>query len=394
MNRLQAIMRKKRNRSLLISKISLWLIFFTLSIFIGNDQGRCNELSANHLPILPDCPCFTASQDDIRSLPIVLSLKQELRARRLIQNAIIVTTHDHCFHSADFKNQKVSGITARVIAVTTDGLYWRRGARHDISHLFVEWFQYGRNVIRSIDDKIVENYGSLIIARKTSDLIQANREGKQAVILAFEGTRPLQGQIENLIKFHQMGLRVLQLYWSVPNQVITQDGYISSFAREVIRNAERLGIVIDLTHLPDRAFWPTLEVITLPPIVSHTAVAALGGGGDPLSDERILALAKKGGVIGLHFSGGYIKAQHGRLSYRDLVDHIDYIKKLVGINYIALGPDWFPERNIGDYVTSPFNKEGLYNIIGEMIRRDYSDDEIKNILGLNLIRLFGNVWKN
>jgi membrane dipeptidase len=202
----------------------------------------------------------------------------------------------------------------------------------------------------------------LLIARTTDDIRRAKRENKVAIILSFEGAKTLGGKVENVERYHNQGLRELQLFWAVPNELKTENGRgLSRFGEQVVAEMNRLGIVIDTSHMAAEAFGHVLELSTRPIIISHGAVRALQGGdrvvqasaGDKLSGSDIVddiglrALAKNGGVLCLHFvTPDYIKPRHGtpRGSVADWVDHAAYIRDLVGIDHVALGPDYFPER--------------------------------------------------
>ena len=105
------------------------------------------------------------------------------------------------------------------------------------------------------------------------------------------------------------------------------------------------------------------------------------------------AIAKNGGAICLHFYQGYIRPHHGsRSTVEDLVDNMDYIKKLVGVNYIALGTDYFPEKGY-PWIRGSETMRDMPNVAREMVRRGYTDDEIQKVLGLNLVRVYRRVWQ-
>lgn len=349
-------------------------------------------LQAVELPVFPDIPCSAAP--DYQLFEVELSADQENRARRLYEDAVVITAHDHCFHEGDFRDWRKSGITARVLKATVDGIYWQNGKRYEIPVEVDGWFDRTMKVLTFIREHVVTNAAEFRIVRTVDDLLEAKKSGNQGVILALEGARPLEGRLENLKDFYAAGLRELQLYWSVPSPVKNEDGSLSQFGRQVIREMDRLGIVLDLSHMPDNAFWPALAVSQKPVVVSHTSVQALTGKADSLSDERIRAIASRRGAVCLHFFDHYIYARHGsNPTVVDLVDHIDYIRDLVGIEYVALGPDWFPESTYGDWIRGGQSMKDLPNVVREMVRRGYSDRDIQSVLGLNLLRIYGEVWK-
>ena len=140
-----------------------------------------------------------------------------------------------------------------------------------------------------------------------------------------------------------------------------------------------------------------METTTDPVVISHCAIAAVSGakpgGTDQLSDDTVRRMAKNGGAICMHFYEGYIRPRHGEhATVVDLVDHMDYIKRLVGIDSVALGVDYFPERG-WRFVEGAEKMRDMPNVVREMVRRGYSDEEIEKVLGLNLMRVYRKVWK-
>jgi membrane dipeptidase len=130
-------------------------------------------------------------------------------------------------------------------------------------------------------------------------------------------------------------LRELQLTWAVPNQLV-QAGLLTAFGKSVVKECNRLGLIVDLTHIPERAFYEVLEATDKPVIISHGAAKSVR---TDLDDKRLQAMAQTGGVIGIHFYSSYLGANP---TVEAVVDHIDYISSLVGIDHVGLGVDFFP----------------------------------------------------
>jgi membrane dipeptidase len=199
--------------------------------------------------------------------------------------------------------------------------------------------------------------------------------------------------------FYGMGLREMQLYWAVPNALKKADGTLSDFGIQVIGEMNRLGMVMDFSHMSAAAFDQAMRATRDPIVISHCAVAAVSnpgararGGTDQLDDKTIRAMADNGGVICLHFFDGYIRPHHGpNPTVEDLVDHIDYIKNLVGTEYVGLGVDYSPMKG-WRWIEGAEIMEGMVNVAREMVRRGYTDEEIERVLGLNLMRVYQQVW--
>ena len=252
--------------------------------------------------------------------------------------------------------------------------------------------------IEILDREVAASKGNVIVVRSVEDIIAAKRNNRPGVIMSFEGGRPLEGKIGNLRRFYDLGLRDLQLVWAVPSPLKSPDGRLTAFGEEVIREMNRLGIVIDLSHMTQAAFDQSLATTRRPVVISHCAVAAVtgagrGGGTDQLSDDGIRAIARNGGAICLHCYEGYIRPHHGgRATVEDLVDNMDYIKKLVGVDYVALGTDYLPERGYR-WIRGAETMRDMPNVAREMVRRGYTDEEIQKVLGLNLVRVYKRVWQ-
>jgi membrane dipeptidase len=220
--------------------------------------------------------------------------------------------------------------------------------------------------------------------------------------------------LQNLQYYYDMGLRELQLWWAVPNELKTADGrQFSQFGEDVILEMNRLGIVIDLSHMSGQAFGRALQLGKPPVIISHCSVGALYApprkrlyedpekdmpysGTDQLNDATIRAMAKYRGAICLHFvTPAYIQARHGtkKATVVDWVDHVAYIRDLVGIDYVSLGPDYFPAKG-WQWIEGAGRMSLLANVAREMVRRGFTDEEISKVLGGNLIRVFQQAWKS
>jgi len=352
---------------------------------------------ADLLPVAPDVPCAVASDQPASTFRVQLTPEQDNRAKRVYQRSIVITAHDHCFHPADFKDSDRVGITARTIKVTVDGHYRLGAKRYSIESEVAGWEERRKKALALLDHEIESSGGRLMHIRRVDDIVQAKRGGKLGIVLSFEGGRPLAGKIENLKMFYELGLRELQLYWAVPSALKNSDGTLSAFGAAVIRETNRLGIVTDFSHMPDAAFRQAVEITKHPVLISHCAVAKVSGvparGTDQLDDDTIRAVARTGGVICLHFYEGYIRPSRGpHATVEDLVDHMEYIKRIAGIDHIGLGLDFFPEKG-WRWIEGAERMPLLSNVAREMVRRGFTDQEIEKVLGRNLMRLYERVWK-
>lgn len=240
----------------------------------------------------------------------------------------------------------------------------------------------------------VETNSRLILARSAADIIRAKRDGCVAAILGIEDGEPLDGSLGALRLYHKLGLRNLGLVWGPPNGI----GYgvsatdpstsgLTKFGREVIAEANRLGIMIDVAHINEAGFWEVLELSEDPIINSHANARALYDHPRNMDDEQIRGLADKGGAICVNFV--FLSDSEADTSVDTVIDHIDYIVNLVGPDHVGIGTDFDglsspPPRGLEDVTR-------IYSITQGLTDRGYDRESVEKILGGNLVRIFSKV---
>ena len=372
---------------------TLWPVLLPLTVAVANAPP-----SADTFPLEAGISCEAANDQPRTPYVNRLTPEQERRALELYRRAIIITTHDHCHDPQDYLDAARAGITARTIKPLTDGYYRRGPERFPIEEPVVGWEARGRAMLTLMEKQAAESRGKIRIVRSVADIEKIKRDGAQGVILSFEGGRPLGGKLENVAMFQQLGLRELQLHWAVPSPLKSADGGLNEFGKDVIREANRVGLLIDISHMPERNFLPALETTRRPVVISHCAITFTAKterpNTDRLDDETIRRIAANRGVISLHFLEGYVQPQRGKehAGVEDLVDEMDHIKKVAGIDWIGLGPDYSPMKG-WRWIEGAESYAGMPNVVREMVRRGYTGEETEKVLGRNLMRLYGEVWK-
>jgi len=278
------------------------------------------------------------------------------------------------------------------------------------------------------------------LAKNISNFKKINKKGKIACVLGLEGGHSIEGNIALLRTFYRLGVRYMTLTWENSNPLASsaadtssQKGGLTEPGTEVIKEMDKLGMIIDISHLSEQAFWEVMELSKAPVIASHSCVKAICNHYRNLTDEQIKAIAKSGGVIGINFFSGYLDDDFRKASdsiYKEiqikseelkerfkgddkkieeetellyqnakfppptslskLVDHIDYIVKLVGPDYVALGSDF---DGIPAIPLEIKDASGLPTITQELLNRGYKDKDIKKILGGNFLRVFEEICK-
>ena len=257
--------------------------------------------------------------------------------------------------------------------------------------------------------------GKMKIIRSKKDLPERSMEGVTHFMLSLEGGGPLQGSLANLRHFYRLGIRVMQITHNDRNELadgLKDDtgGGLSKFGKEVVKEMNRLGMIVDLSHLSPHAFDEALEMSEYPVVNSHGNVRTIQNHPRNLTDDRLKKLAEKGGLTGILFLKDYVN--EGIATIEKLVDHIDYITNQVGIEHVGIGhlglyrelSEVFKTVTSGHYKKYwKLTQEGFppnlqdinqFNaLIKELIQRGYKDEDIKLILGGNFLRLMRQVLK-
>lgn len=243
-----------------------------------------------------------------------------------------------------------------------------------------------------------ENSDRIAPAFSYGDIRKANSDGKLAAVLSVEGGEVIEGDSGLLRMLHRLGIRMFSLVYHrseladgaleslVPRRYNRTDGRLTALGIEVLEELQRLGIVIDVSHLNDAGFWDLVEIVEKPIVASHSSCRALCNHPRNLSDEQIRAIAEKDGVIGVNFAPNFIHPV--KATVERVVDHIDHIVNLVGADYCGLGSDFDGIRStpegLEDVTCMP-------NVTKELVKRGYSSKEVYKILGENHLRVFKQV---
>jgi len=335
---------------------------------------------------------------------VKLTKAEEERALRLHRESLVVDTH--CDTLMQFMPQGRRGPPPR-----------RLGERSNRGHIDLPRLVEGgvdcqtfaiytgrqenepwalRTALRMVDifDRECEANEEIVPVRGYSEILDANRAGKVAALLSIEGAEPLMGDLGVLRVFHKLGVRMLSFTWNwrtpfADGLAATRaESKLTDLGVEALREMERLGIVYDVSHLSDSCFWDVVDVKKGPFIASHSNCRAVCDHPRNLTDDMIKALAEHGGVMGMNFAPPFIDKE--KTTVERLVDHIDHIVDLVGADHVGLGSDF---DGIGSTPEGLEDASKMPNITRELVRRGYSDDDIKKILGGNHLRVFKEVFK-
>ncbi|MBA1335087.1 MAG: hypothetical protein HPY66_0709 [Firmicutes bacterium] len=270
------------------------------------------------------------------------------------------------------------------------------------------------NQVSALYGEIEETGEKLMLCKSYSDIIAARESGKLGILLSFEGVEPLYNDISLLRVFYELGLRIVGLVWSRRNfagdgsrfseAATGNGGGLTDFGFELVREAENLGMLIDLSHLNDEGFWDAIDVARKPVIASHSNCRTLNSIGRNLTDEQIRAIASKDGVIGINASSILVAGRDEDANLDFLVNHIDHIVDLVGPGHVGLGFDLCNRlfshisfEAIKGITRKPFDvlegHKDMNLLVDRLLDRGYGENEIGQILGDNFLRVYEQVLK-
>jgi membrane dipeptidase len=265
--------------------------------------------------------------------------------------------------------------------------------------------------------KLRKHGDRLLHATSVADIERAKREGKLAVVFHFQNGAPIEYDI-NLVELYQrLGVRVIQLTYNVKNPL--GDGCLertnaglSDLGVAAVKEMNRVGILVDLSHTGERTTLDAMEVSEKPVAFTHANAKAVCDHPRNITDEQMRKLAGLDGIMGLNGFPPFVRANDPAPTLDHLIDHLDYIKKTIGIDHVGLGLDYFHsprsdydkrlasgEWKASDYPPPPWNyprgigdASQLSAIAPAMAKRGYTDTEIAKVLGENFLRVLRAVW--
>lgn len=273
------------------------------------------------------------------------------------------------------------------------------GVRVQFFAAFIAPLYYKRALARAMElidrfyNELEACAGEIMLVQNFNDLQLALNQHKIAAIISIEGGEALDGRLEILRMLHRLGVRSLTLTWNERNELgdgVSEEitgGGLTSFGIKVVQEMNRLKMLVDVSHLAEAGFWDVLETSASPVIASHSNSRKICDHHRNLTDDQIKALASRGGILGLCFYPAFIHKDHPSLE--KLLDHVEHIVSLAGVDCIGLGSDFdgFNENLAGleDAGCFPAFTEGL-------LHRGFKEEQIRKLLGGNFLRLLSQLW--
>ena len=289
-----------------------------------------------------------------------------------------------------------SGVTGVILVIWTDLEYLNNPKKRTMQ------------IIQSMQDEFSEAADILNIVTEYQDLYKGNKDDKINVLIGMEGLAHIGSNISLIEKYYNdIGLRHVSLTWNEKNLLaagVNGEGGITNLGKKAIAKIEELGILLDISHLNEQSFWDVTTIASGPIIASHSNAKKLAKVKRNLDDEQLLAIAESGGLVGVNAIGEFVSDDKKKRNIDTLIDHIDHMKNLIGIEHIGFGfdfCDFLPKHTIGlpDTTTEPIAIKNLVseadipNLIDKMKCRGYSKEEIELIAYKNYYNLLKKVLK-
>ena len=251
--------------------------------------------------------------------------------------------------------------------------------------------EYADNIFDQIEHIVADNSQYIALARNPNDLWMNKHQGKKSIMLGIENGHALDGKIENLRHFAQRGIVYMTLCHNGDNDICDSArgsqtwGGVSDFGKQVIREMNRLGIMVDLSHAHEKSFYDALELSQTPIVCSHSSCRALCDHPRNLTDDQMRALAAKGGVMQVTLYKGFL-VKDGQATIEDAMRHLEHAIDVMGIDHVGLGTDFDGDGGIVGLA----NSSELPNFTRQLLKRQFSEEDIQKIWGGNFIRVMND----
>jgi membrane dipeptidase len=359
-----------------------------------------------------------------------LDEQQFQRTRRLIDENIIVSLHDHPQVFPEDMNEVRAYIRTGREHTGYEGLS-RSGMTAVFDNLMdgtacvtSKWGWKWDDIIYDIGMRLsdIAHQDYVTIAHSVADIRQAHANGQLAIVLSLEASTPIENEVDRIDILYGIGVRQMGIAYSEANTLGSGlkergDGGLTAFGRRAVERMNKLGMAIDVSHSGDRTCMDTFAESSKPVLITHAGARAVWDTPRMKPDEVLRGCAESGGVIGIeaapHTS---LSHDHPLHSIDSVMDHFTYCVELMGIEHVAFGPDTLygdhvalhnifaaslgvhdaqvgPSYEKVPYVAGLENPtECFFNIVGWLVKHGYSDEDIKAVTGGNILRVLDKVW--
>ena len=389
-------------------------LILLLFILISCKNSTDNKSESKTFEEIHNQAIFVDSHNDI--------LLQTMGKGYIIDHDLTGKTH------SDLDRMKVGGLDVQFFSVWSDGNQKNP-------------YNFANTQIDSLDAVIKRNPNKIIKVANTKELLNTVTQNKIAALIGLEGGHQIEDDLKKLDSLYNRGVRYITLTWNnstqwatsafdetKENSTLNSEGKkgLTEFGKQVIHKMNELGIIIDVSHVGEQTFWDVISNTKKPIIASHSSVYSICPHPRNLKDDQIKAIAKNGGVVQINFNSGFLDSTVGKkeneflkkhkaeidslklsgvnpyfaeelmyskyhqeseklkASFNLVIKHIEYIIKLVGVDYVGIGSDFdgivLPPKQLNDVTTYPLITKAL-------IEKGYNKQDIDKILGGNILRV-------
>ena len=344
------------------------------------------------------------------------------RAGRIHKSSIVVDTHnditspitDEGFDmgerdasgktQTDIPRMKEGGLGAEFFSIYVSSSYARDGGSA----------RRAMEMIDGVYEQVRRHPKSLEMAFTVSDIRRIHKSGKIAALMGIEGGHAIEDNLAALRMFYKLGIRYMTLTHTNTNNwadaaggisipAVKKHGGLSDFGREVVKEMNLLGMMIDISHVSDETFFACVETSRAPLIASHSSARALTNVPRNMTDDMLRAIGKNGGVVMVNFYNGFINTEYAKpgmpapsqsadtATMDMLMAHFEHVIKVAGIDHVGIGSDF--DGVDGKLPAGMEDVSKLPVITYELLKRGYSEKEIRKVLGENLLRVMSQAEK-
>jgi membrane dipeptidase len=429
----------KRLKTLRRAALALFLLLSIAAPSFAQSPPKPQKASAKSAPVTDTLRDAAAASSSPTIGGARVDEKLWQRALKLQRSSIVVDTHNDILsfmydddydigtssaglHQTDIARMKQGGLTAEFFSVFVDRVYAEKGGASRRALDLID--RVYRAAERHPDD--------LMLAYTVEDIRRAKKQGKIAALMGIEGGHAIEDSLDALRVFYRLGVRYMTLTHNNTNNwadsccdKAVHNG-LSDFGKEVVREMNRLGMFVDISHVSDKTMSDVLDVSTAPVIASHSSARALADRPRNIPDDLLRRIAKNGGVVMVNFYPAFIsmdyyhasqardaklKTQRDALQaqFKDdpkrleaelkklsdanplppvplsvLMDHFEHVIKVAGVDHVGIGSDF---DGVGDELPADMDEiSKLPNITYELLKRGYSEQDVRKVLGENLLR--------
>lgn len=373
-------------------------------------------------------PRMARQFDRVPAHQLELTETQHRRVESLLIDSVIVSAHDHLFvlpqditETRDYMSSGrvhtgYAGLAASPLTAVIDNLSGPLGTI--TSTCGWTWTDAVHDLGMRLAD--LAHQREVLVGHSISDIEAAHKGGRKCIIFGLEAATPIENELDRLDVLYGLGVRQMGIVYSNTNCLGTglaeaNDGGLTSFGRKAVRRMNALGIAIDVSHASDRTCIDVFDVSAEPVMISHAGARAVWPTARMKPDHVLRACAESGGILGIEAAPhSTVSPDHPRHSLDSVMDHFVHAVEIMGIDRVAFGPDtmWgdhvalhsiygmgMPEPSeVAGYERVPYvagienPTEAFSNIVAWLVAHEYSDEEIRKVVGGNVIRFLGEAW--